>query len=112
MEETRRHERVRVDRQVHVHSASGIEIEARMVDLSVGGAGLVYGAAAEVGTLLELSFSLAIRGELRPFSIKGVVRYSHLSTDGYRFGIQFLELTREDLQALLTFVLQTKVIRR
>lgn len=112
MEEARRHERVRVDRVARVRTASGMVIEARMADLSLGGAGFVYGAPAEVGTLVEMSFALPIRGELRPFALKGVVRYSHLSGNGYRVGVQFLDTPQEDLRALLIFTMQTKIIRR
>jgi c-di-GMP-binding flagellar brake protein YcgR len=112
MEEARRHERVRVDRRVRLRTPAGVEANARMVNLSLGGAGLVYGAPAAVGTPVELGFELPIRGEPRPFLLKAVVRYSHLASDGHRVGVEFLELPREDLRALFTFVLQTKYVRR
>ena len=111
MADARRFERIRVNRQVRIRTPSGVEVDAKIIDLSIAGAGILYSAPAEPGTLLELRFVLPVGADLRPFMLKGIVRHGRLTAQGHVFGVEFLEVDEDDRRALLMFVLWSKDIR-
>lgn len=102
--EQRRHPRVPVTRPVRIRTSGGAVVQARMVNISEDGVAVLYDSPAEVGALLELNFSLVVRGREVEFRERGVARYNYLSGDGYVIGFQFAGLGAEAADNLREFV--------
>ena len=79
---------------------------ARVVDLTVDGAGLVIPRALPVGTLATLMISLPrSNGRRTGAVVKSVVRYARadLASGGARIGVSFRDVEPDDLEALTQF---------
>lgn len=103
-EDLRRYPRVSVTRPVRIRISSGAVVQARMVNISQGGAAVMYEVPAEIGATLELSFTLVVRGREIEFHERCVARYNHLSSRGYIIGFQFVALDAEARENLREFV--------
>ena len=110
-EQRRRHERIGVARPVVVQTSSGMQIRARLVNLSLGGAGIVYSAPAEHGAVLTLRFTIPVAERLVTLSLRSQVRHTHLRTDGHLIGFQFLDISDAETAAVRRFILSVKGMR-
>ncbi|MBI5040867.1 MAG: PilZ domain-containing protein [Gammaproteobacteria bacterium] len=104
MDDLRHYPRVSVTRPVRIRLSSGAVVQARMVNISQGGAAVLYEVPAELGANLELTFSLVVRGREIQFHERCVARYNHLSSSGYIIGFQFVALDAEARENLREFV--------
>jgi len=83
----RRHDRLSVNISVRVFRGKGQVALGRGHDIGVGGMAVYVPLELAVGTLLDISFQL-------PYSrivlgIRSIVR----NTDGFRYGVEFVNLT-------------------
>lgn len=104
MDDLRRYPRVPVTRPVRIRTSSGAVVQARMVNISQGGAAVLYEVPAELGATLELSFTLLVRGREIEFNERCVARYNYLSGRGYIIGFQFVALDTDVRENLHEFV--------
>lgn len=102
--DTRRYPRVPVTRPVRIRTSGGSLVQARLVNISEGGVGVLYESPAEIGAVLELNFSLVVRGREVEFQERCVARYNYLSGNGYIIGFQFADLGAEAAENLREFV--------
>ncbi len=110
--ERRKHERIQVDRSVHIATASGMEVTARMIDISAGGAGILHSAPGDVDAVLQLSFTLHfVPGETYPMQMAARVRHNRLRSDGYVIGVEFMDATPEQVARIRRFVVDTRSLR-
>lgn len=100
----RRYPRVPVTRPVRIRTSGGAVVQARLVNISEGGVGVLYASPAELGAVLELSFSLVVRGREVGFRERCVARYNYLSGDGYIIGFQFAGLGTKAAESIREFV--------
>ena|SRR5579864_3301168 len=70
------------------------EMRGRSLNLNEGGIGGVFVAGWEVGTPVNLQFSVPIASA--PVRVKGIVR----NCTGYRYGFEFADLTPEERQII------------
>jgi hypothetical protein len=70
------------------------EMRGRSLNINEGGIAGVFVAGWEVGTPVNLQFSVPITAN--PVRVKGVVRNS----TGYRYGFEFSELTEEERETI------------
>ena len=104
MKEKRRHTRVSVNRPIAITLTDGSTITARIINLSVGGVGIIYAAPAESGSVLEVSFNLPYNGKVYPLKLKATVVHSHLTNDEYYTGFEFVNIDEESRQLLEGYV--------
>lgn len=100
----RSYPRVSLNLPVRIRTSGGVVVQARLTNISQGGAAVVYEAPAEIGATLELAFSLGVRGRQVDFRVRGIARYNHLSGRGYIIGFQFVDLEPEASANLREFV--------
>ncbi|MBU0548983.1 MAG: PilZ domain-containing protein [Candidatus Omnitrophica bacterium] len=102
----------RVNEPLHIKVMVGDkEIEARMLDINIGGMGLLTDFNIPAYSLLLLKFSFFRTNKLGlvkpygPIEATGVVRYNILlEHDQYRLGIRFDKINKEDEEELHKFV--------
>lgn len=104
MSDLRSYPRVSLNLPVRIRTSSGVIVQARMANISQGGAAVVYESPAEIGATLELSFSLVVRGRQVDFRLRSTARYNHLSSRGYIIGFQFVGIEPEASESLREFV--------
>ena len=95
----RRHPRYSSDFRVtvsHLLESRYQKLEGHCRDLSQAGIGLLLAADLNGGEVVDLSFSLP--GSALRWEVRGVVRYR----SGYQYGFEFLSLTREQRQSLVS----------
>lgn len=102
--ESRRYPRVPVTRPVRIRTSGGTVVQARMVNVSEGGVGVLYESPAEIGAVLELSFSLVVRGREVEFRERCAACYNYLSGNGYIIGFQFVALAGDAQENLREFI--------
>ena len=73
----------------HLLGDHGEMVRGRALNINEGGMGAVFTSGWDVGTLLNLQFSVPV--ESRPFQVRGVVR----NRTDYRYGFEFVDLTNE-----------------
>lgn len=104
MNDLRRYPRVPVVRPVRIRTSSGVVVQARTTNISLGGLAVVFESPAEIGATLELSFSLIIRGRQVDFKLPGKACFNHLSSNGYIIGFHWLGLDGEARESLREFI--------
>lgn len=102
--ENRRHPRVPVARPVRIRTSGGAVVQGRTVNVSVTGVALLYEAPAELGAVLELTFSLPLRGREVEVRERGVAVYNYLTREGYVVGFRFAAPSAEVAATLREFV--------
>ncbi len=75
-----------------VRGTARAEVEARLLDLSLGGALLGLGAELRIGSIHD--FRLDLRGE--PFRVQGEVRRCEGAPGEYRVGVAFVGIHPHD----------------
>ena len=70
------------------------EMRGRSLNINEGGIAGVFVAGWEVGTSVNLQFSVSVA--TTPVRVKGIVRNS----TGYRYGFEFSELTDEERETI------------
>lgn len=84
-----------------VMAQGGQPLTGRTVDLSMGGVCLLLPEELRKGMPCAISFEVPIHGEMRRFSGLGRVAYCVLSgTDGFRTGLQFMQLDAANTKIL------------
>lgn len=100
----RKQARINLDRAIIVKLTNGSSIQARLVNLSLGGLAIRYPAAGEPGAELGLIFQLPEENSLATISTKGVVRHYHVHHEDFITGIEFTALKEEDTQRIAKFL--------
>jgi c-di-GMP-binding flagellar brake protein YcgR len=86
---------------VTVFSGEGhLQLNAHCRDLSEGGLGILVAAELSPGDVASLAFSLP--GATDCWNIRAILRYRR----GYHYGFEFLSLSPQQNQALLTYLPQ------
>lgn len=101
----RDHDRVFLDRAIAVQLSSGKIIQARLVNLSAGGLGILYPAPAELGSTLGLHFVLPDKDN-EPVTIHctGIVRHTHVHHEFFLSGFEFSEISEQDRALINQFI--------
>ncbi len=85
------------------HAGAWVPLEAKIVDLSGGGVGLVAKHELPAGTVVRLKFTLSIIGQ--KFDVRGRVVVSLPRREGeeqrYKLGVKFESLSRQDQDRLV-----------
>lgn len=100
----RRCPRVAIARPVRIRLGSGTVVQARTVNISMAGIAVLYEAPAEIGAVLELGFTLPVRGRDVEFRERGVAIYNYLTGDGYIIGFRFSAPDAAVVESLREFV--------
>lgn len=100
----RKQVRVNLDRAIIVKLTNGTSIQARLVNLSMGGLAIRYPAAGELGAELGLIFQLPQENSLATISTKGIVRHCHVHHEDFITGVEFSALSEEDTQRIAKFL--------
>ena len=93
--EQRRHQRIRVSRPVEIVLSGGSRVQAKMIDLSISGLALVYGAPAKIGAKLTVCFRLPMKTSNEMIKVKAVVRHDHFSGNNHVIGMEFLDIPEQ-----------------
>jgi c-di-GMP-binding flagellar brake protein YcgR len=96
--------RVAVTRPVWIRTSSGAVVQARSTNISQGGLAVAFESPAEIGAVLELSFSLVVRGRQVDFRLQGTACFNHLSGNGYIIGFKFTKIDADASENLREFV--------
>jgi hypothetical protein len=94
----RQFERRTLESRISLSGPDGSEYRGWCNDISEGGLGATVAVPLQLGTEVGLEFAIPISPE--PLRLNAVVRY----TNGFRFGFEFLKLTPEQRQLVLTYV--------
>lgn len=101
----RSHDRVFLDRAIAVQLSSGKIIQARLVNLSAGGLGILYPAPAEPGSTLGLHFQLPDNNnETVTIHCKGIVRHTHVHHEYFLSGFEFKDISEQDRAVIIQFM--------
>lgn len=101
----RSHDRVFLDRAIAIQLSSGKIIQARLVNLSASGLGILYPAPAELGSTLGLHFLLPDNNnESVTIHCKGVVRHTHVHHEFFLSGFEFSEIREQDRALINQFI--------
>lgn len=116
--ESRAWVRVSIDATVMVEVDMGMKEKVRIlhepqkavvVDISVGGMGLVAPIFFPKNALLDIRFDASIFDFDRPAKIIGEVRYCRPTNDGkYRVGVKYVEIEKTLLARIKNYVEQNK----
>lgn len=85
----RRYERVHLQVPVEVSASGGMPLAGELVDLSIGGAGVVVSATVAEGSRVQLNFTLPEGGKLE--NVAGLVKNVRPAKDGHFLGCEFIE---------------------
>ena len=96
--------RVNVDRAIVIKLSSGSHIQARLINLSLGGLAIRYPAPGEIGAELGLLFQLPEEKSLATINTKGLVRHSHIYHEDFITGIEFVALSEEHATLIAKFL--------
>ena len=96
--------RVTLDRAIVVKLSNGESIQARLVNLSMGGLAIRYPAAGEIGAELGLIFQLPDEDALATISTRGIVRHCHVHHQDFITGIEFIQLAEADSRRIAKFI--------
>ena len=93
---TRRYQRYELETELRaaILGVEHREMRGRSLNINEGGIGGVFVAGWEVGTSVDLQFSVPIA--TAPIRVKGIVR----NCTGYRYGFEFAELTAEERETI------------
>jgi hypothetical protein len=93
---TRRYQRYELETELKaiVLGVEHLEMRGRSLNINEGGIGGVFVAGWEVGTSVNLQFSVPIA--TTPVRVKGIVR----NCTGYRYGFEFAGLTAEERETI------------
>jgi c-di-GMP-binding flagellar brake protein YcgR len=93
---TRRYQRFELETELRaaVLGVDHREMRGRSLNINEGGIAGVFVAGWEVGTSVNLQFSVPIA--TTPVRVKGIVRNS----TGYRYGFEFTDLTAEERETI------------
>jgi c-di-GMP-binding flagellar brake protein YcgR len=80
-------------------------IKARMIDVSLGGICVVLAGQLPVGQPCMVAFDPTINGKPKRITASVRVIYSILGTDGFRTGLQFVELDAENNKSLAALMI-------
>ncbi len=104
MEERRGHKRVLVDRAIKITLSNGSSVTAKMINISEKGISILYGASADIGAVLNFTFTLPVKSDLHEIKTKGVVIHSHFKGTNCCIGIEFQELSDENADLINSFI--------
>jgi len=93
----RRYPRYEMDTQLratNLTAQNNATVRGQSLNINEGGMGGIFSRGLEVGTYVNLQFSVPVRSD--PLSVKGVVR----NRAGYRYGFEFVELTLEQKRVI------------
>jgi c-di-GMP-binding flagellar brake protein YcgR len=93
----RRFQRYELETEVsatHLVGDHGEIVRGRALNINEGGIGAVFASGWDVGTLVNLQFSVPV--ESIPFRVRGVVR----NRTDYRYGFEFVDLTTEQQETI------------
>jgi c-di-GMP-binding flagellar brake protein YcgR len=93
---TRRYQRYELETELRaaVLGVDHREMRGRSLNINEGGIAGVFVAGWEVGTSVNLQFSVPIA--TNPIRVKGIVR----NCTGYRYGFEFADLTAEERETI------------
>lgn len=100
----RRSPRVPVQRPVRIGLSSGTSVSGLLVNLSIGGAGFVYEAPAQIGAVLHFAFVLNWANQTHLIKAAGTVRHCHLTPKGFFTGVEWQNLDEEGAAVVQAFV--------
>ncbi len=103
MIDRRRYERVQFLCEVELTALSnGSPVQARSLDISLGGVGLITQTSFEPGQIIALAFHLKdTRGREVVEKVVGKVVHLRADADGNRVGVEFLEPLHDSTQPRL-----------
>lgn len=104
MKELRTSHRISVDRMVNIKLSDGSNIKAKMINLSERGLAIIFGAAAQIGDVLSLEFSLSYQDINHDVSLKGIVRHSYFKGSNYCIGLEFQNSDDKTLKSIRSFI--------
>lgn len=104
MREKRRDARIPMRSPITVYTSDGTSVRAEIIDLSLHGLAILYPAPANAGAVLKLEFRLLVEDHNHTFKLQGIVRYVHLVRNAYRIGLEFVDPTANQLEAIDRFV--------
>ena len=93
----RRFQRFELETEVsatHLLGEHGEIVRGRALNINEGGIGAVFASGWDVGTLVNLQFSVPV--ESMPFRVRGVVR----NRTDYRYGFEFVNVTTEQRETI------------
>lgn len=111
MREERRHKRVAFPRPVSIRLSDGTRAQARAVNISCSGIGIMYPIAASLGAVLELYFSIPVKKSFHNVVVKGEIKHNHLVENEYFIGIEFIGIRTED-EEMINYFVANKVHQR
>jgi hypothetical protein len=93
---TRRYQRYELETELKaaVFGVEPREMRGRSLNINEGGIGGVFVAGWDVGTSVNLQFSVPVA--TTPIQVKGIVR----NCTGYRYGFEFADLTPEERETI------------
>ena len=107
MTDYRKQQKVNTERAVVVEPPSGEKVHAKIVSISLYGAGIYHTVDCDAGTPLVLNFKLPAKGKQVDVSVNSIVRSSHFKGDGHIIGVEFQNLDKE-VEALISLYIKYK----
>jgi hypothetical protein len=104
MLERRIFHRISVDHIVNIKLSDGSNVKAKIINLSERGLAIIYGASAQIGDVLALTFSLSYQDITHDVIINGIVRHSYFKGSNYRIGLEFQDFDDKTLKSIRSFI--------
>lgn len=106
----RQYKRAAMNRGVRIYLSDGSNVNAKIINISVAGVGIVYDMPAEMGAKLGLEFSLiGDNKDTVTLRVHAMVRHNHLKDNRYYIGMQFLDLDENSRDLIEMFVKERSV---
>ena len=104
---TRKHQRITVSARAKIALTGRQPEDARLIDLSLGGAGLITERSLPIGALCHVMFRL-IMPSGKPFTVVAQAQAQHSTFSsrhsGFKTGFKFGKLPEPTLAALIDFI--------
>ena len=105
-DESRQHQRFRVNLTVFIRLSSGELARANAVDLSMGGIYIEYGASADKNKVFEMAFDLPFKDDFRRVLVKAKIVRSIVIGSRNMYGLAFIftEFAKDTDQVLTKYI--------
>jgi len=105
-DESRQHQRFRVNLTVFIRLSSGELARANAVDLSMGGIYIEYGASADKNKVFEMAFDLPFKDDFRRVLVKAKIVRSIVIGSRNMYGLAFIftEFAKDTDQVLAKYI--------
>ena len=90
--------------RVTLTTKEAVSVDARSKDVSIGGLCVMSSRSLPDGVDVIVKFELPLRGKFQKMALPARIVNSVLTGDGYRIGLQFVELDENNSQTIQAFV--------